>query len=39
MPRDGPRTGSDAMADVLFLLLILGFLAASRGLVELCDRI
>ncbi|MGQ0721259.1 MAG: hypothetical protein ACT4PE_06755 [Candidatus Eiseniibacteriota bacterium] len=30
---------SDAMADVLFLVLIFGFLAACLGLVELCDRI
>jgi hypothetical protein len=36
---DTPIEGGSLMLDVLYLGVIVGFLALSWGLVELCDRL
>jgi hypothetical protein len=36
---DAPVEGRPDMMDVIYLGLIVGFLALSWGLVELCDRL
>ena len=35
----GSKEGGPEMQDILYLGLIVGFLALSWGLVELCDRL